>query len=327
MTVPSVNEPALTPLPVRQLSAEDLGVVVEETPAVAEVEDQLAQIEPLSDDDPLLEDAKKLLEEFGGVIFTGPPGTSKSWYAARIGAHLAERDPNRLRFLQFHPSYQYEDFVEGFVPKDDGSGFVLTKKHLLEMCDVATRDYPGLPVVIVIDELSRGEPGRIFGEALTYVEKTKRGLSFRLASGGKCSIPENLIFLATMNPNDRGVDEVDAAFERRFGKIRMDPQVEQVSVFLSQADMPDDLRARVEAFFRSVMKKAETNPFASLGHTYFAGKGSLDDLRSLWEHQLSFHFEKAYRMDPGGLSQVRQDWDKVMQVESIEDAPTDATED
>lgn len=307
---------------VRQLSADDLGLAPEirAVPNAA-----FPDIGSVADDDPLLLEVEDLLQTYGGVIFTGPPGTSKSWYAARIGVHLADRDPDRIRFIQFHPSYQYEDFVEGYAPKEDGSGFTLERKHLLELCEEAETRAPQR-VVLVIDELSRGDPGRIFGEALTYVERSKRGLEFRLASRRSCSIPSNLIFLATMNPQDRGVDDVDAAFERRFGKIRMEPALDQVSRFLTEAGMSDALRARVETFFRFVQSLAARSPFVALGHTYFVGKSDAADLRSLWDHQLSFHFERFFRLDPDRLLEVRREWDKVMQVEEVDEASTDEAE-
>jgi 5-methylcytosine-specific restriction protein B len=315
--------PRLTDFKIRELSAKDLDIEPEHAGEVTDGDnsiDPFAAIEALPDDDPFLFEVQELLGIHGGVIFAGPPGTSKSWYAARIGVQLADRDPDRIRFVQFHPSYQYEDFVEGFVANDDGSGFTLKPKHLLELCQTAIDHYPN-PVVLVIDELSRGEPGRIFGEALTYVEHSKRGLSFHLASGRQCVIPDNLIFLATMNPHDRGVEEVDAAFERRFAKIRMEPKLEQVSIFLSAAGMPSELQQRVENFFRYVDRLARTNPYVALGHTYFAGIGDLNGLRSLWDHQLSFHFEKFFRLDPERLSEIRAEWDKVMDVQSDEQEP------
>ena len=199
----------------------------------------------LSDSDDLLLIVQTLLRDgYAGVIFTGPPGTSKTWYAGQIAAKLTDGDPARVRFVQFHPSYQYEDFVEGFVPDEEGEGFELRPKHLLEMCDQAAQIGED-PCFLVIDELSRSDPARVFGEALTYIESTKRGIAFRLASGTEVAIPANLFILATMNEFDRGVDEVDAAFERRFARIQMDPNPAYLDTILTRSGMPDQLRARV----------------------------------------------------------------------------------
>src|ERR1039458_3083774 len=132
----------LTDQNIRELTASELGVeppVASSAGAAAGAAetDRFEQIEALPDDDPMLQEVLDLLKVYGGIVFTGPPGTSKSWYAARIGVQIADRDPKRIRFVQFHPSYQYEDFIQGFVPRDDASGFKLVDKHLLELCELA----------------------------------------------------------------------------------------------------------------------------------------------------------------------------------------------
>lgn len=304
---------------VRHLTAQAVGL---STPPIVATPPPQSEVELLDDDDPILTTVRDLLTTFGGVIFTGPPGTSKSWYASRVGWALVEGDEDRIRFVQFHPSYQYEDFVEGYVP-EDGS-FSMKEKHLLQMCDVASKTKT--TVVLVIDELSRGDPGRVFGEALTYLELSKRGLPFRLASGKECTIPKELVILATMNPLDRGVDEVDAALERRFAKIRMDPEPATLSQMLSDAGMADELRERLVGFFTGINRKVTTNPFTALGHTYFTGVRDEQGLRRVWEHQLRFHFEKAYRLDPDGLADVFARWDRVMGVPAPDPASAGDTE-
>src|SRR5665811_38514 len=150
--------------PVRELDADTLGIGSSQ--AIQEHGSNRPDDPPLDATDPLLSDVRELLEIYGGVIFTGPPGTSKSWYASKIGWTLADQDEERITFLQFHPSYQYEDFMQGIVPREDGSGFELVDRPFLRMCRVAERN-PGQSYVIVIDELSRADPGRVFGEALT----------------------------------------------------------------------------------------------------------------------------------------------------------------
>jgi 5-methylcytosine-specific restriction protein B len=302
MTTPYIRSKLRSEEKVGFLNADDLGVA----PSLFEAgeEDEVPLQSNIKDDDELLLQVQRLLEDgFGGIIFTGPPGTGKSWYAAEIAAKIAGHS-ERVRFIQFHASYQYEDFVEGYVPKEEG-GFELKDKHLLDMCDKA-RDAEGEPCVLVIDELSRSDPGRVFGEALTYIESTRRGMEFRLASGNTASIPENLIFLTTMNPADRGVDEVDAALERRFAKIAMDPVRGQLERFLTGNGMEEGLRNRVLSFFDYL--QAHDNPYCKVGHAYFRNVKDEDSLRRLWDHQLRFHMEKAFRLDPAGLNAVNGRW-------------------
>jgi 5-methylcytosine-specific restriction protein B len=297
--------------PVRLLDAEDLGVGPSE--AIAEHGSNRPDDPPLEEDDPRLVEVLELLDIYGGIIFSGPPGTSKSWTAAKVGFALAEHDEQRIVFLQFHPSYQYEDFMIGLVPNANGIGFEIAERPFLKMCRKATDD-PAHTYVIVIDELSRCDPGRVFGEALTYLEKSKRGLSFQLPmgdQGGQASVPPNLVLLATMNPLDRGVDDVDAAFERRFAKIAMEPDERILDALLETNGADDALRERILNFFRYANGAARQTPLAAVGHTFFTDVGSEHDLERLWRHQLQFLFRKAYRLNPRGLTDVEKRWDEL----------------
>lgn len=298
---------------VRALSTAELGISIPQ-PEFDELEAKSAESQyeqldvSIEDSDPLLAKVRILLGDgYAGVILTGPPGTGKSWYAAQIAARLANLKSDLVRFIQFHPSYQYEDFVEGFVPVE-GQGFELRGKHLLEMCDKA-RDARGETCVLVIDELSRSDPSRVFGEALTYIEMTKRDQLFRLASGRLTSIPPNLIFVTTMNPWDRGVDEVDAAFERRFAKIAMDPSAAMLETFLINNGMEEGLRDRVVRFFEHLQRIE--NPYCHIGHAYFYSVKDEAGLERLWEFQLRFLFEKAFRLDREGYKTVDAAWRRV----------------
>jgi 5-methylcytosine-specific restriction protein B len=219
---------------------------------------------------------------------------------------LVNSDITRIRFIQFHSSYQYEDFIEGFVPLE-GGGFRLVPKHLMEMCDVAEKAN-GEPCVLIIDELSRSDPARVFGEALTYIERNKRGLLFHLASGKPFSIPPNLIFLATMNPMDKGVDDVDAALERRFAKIAMNPDVNLLRQGLEETELSDDLRERTIKFFNYVQNKKE---MYRIGHAYFYNVRDEAGLRRLWENQLYFYFKKAFGLNEEGFQDIERHWQRI----------------
>lgn len=292
---------------VRQLSADDLGYGVER--ALTDHASNRPDEPLLAADNPLLLQVRRLMTAFGGVIFTGPPGTSKTWYAAKIATVLAGSQ-DRVRFVQFHPSYQYEDFMEGYVPRKDGDGFELKSKHFVQLC-IEARKVPDHLYVLVIDELSRGDPGRVFGEALTYVERSKRGLTFQLASGRECVVPDNLLVLATMNPLDRGVDEVDAAFERRFAKIAMEPDRSILEEMLDANGVVDPIRRRLLAFFSRVNSQARNNPQAAIGHTFFSDVKDAISLRSVWDHQLRFLIEKAHRLDPAGRDEIARNWESI----------------
>ncbi|MFT4086185.1 MAG: AAA family ATPase [Gordonia sp. (in: high G+C Gram-positive bacteria)] len=308
----------------RDLNADDLGIGVA---AVAKVSHGSTAPDAvlLDADDPGVAEIARLRDLFGGVILTGPPGTSKSWLAGEAARLLTEGDDERQGFVQFHASYQFEDFMEGFRPKADGAGFEPREGVFLKLAREAKDDPEGKLRVLVIDELSRADVGRVFGEALTYVEKSKRNMPFALPSGDEISIPENLFIIATMNPLDRGVDDVDAAFERRFGKIEMLPDADVLEQRLVSNGAPDTLVKRLVAWFRAINGRAKKTPAASVGHAYFWSVVDEASLRDVWDYQLRYLVERAFKYDEATYREVVSGWNKIF----ADDAATggDADED
>jgi 5-methylcytosine-specific restriction protein B len=256
--------------------------------------------------------AAQLLDDgYAGIIYAGLPGTGKSRTARRVALWLAGSDPSRYRMIQFHPSYQYEDFMQGFVPQENGEGFRLQSKHFVEMCHLAQQAYPKLHV-LVIDELSRVDPSRVFGEALGFIEQDKKGRVFKLASGQELVVPDNLIILATMNDRDRGVDEVDVAFERRFARVEVAPSSEALESILTENGVEVELRKRLGDFFRYLLRHA--NPEVHLGHGYFARVRDLASLERLWNYQLLHLIQRAFRAVPSEaeLTAIKQQWQRVL---------------
>ncbi len=157
------------------------------------------------------------LHEKRQVIFYGPPGTGKTYVARRIAQHCRDEGGD-FAIVQFHPSYSYEDFVEGFRPSllDGQPGFELVSGPLLRLAAQAAAN-PHAPHVLVIDELNRGNVAKVFGELYFLLEYRNEDMQLQYSGQGhRFRLPENLWFICTMNTADRSIALMDAALRRRF---------------------------------------------------------------------------------------------------------------
>lgn len=235
-------------------------------------------------EDPVLRQVQEILSiGTSGIILTGAPGTGKTYYAQRIAETLV-KDPQQDIFrVQFHPSFGYEDFVEGYRPDDKKtSGFGIVPKVFIAACTRAKAlgdEY----VVFIVDEINRGDPARIFGELLTYLERSYRGRSVTLPfSGDPLEIPKNLLLVGTMNPYDRSVSHVDAAFVRRFDHIPIDPSREILEDMLEENGLS---AAQVEILGNWFDECQKMLPIG-LGHAVFADVKNLDTLKTIWRYRI-----------------------------------------
>lgn len=170
-----------------------------------------------------LQEQADLLRERQQLVLYGPPGTGKTYLARALAAHLV-RDPGAVKLVQFHPSYTYEDFFEGFrpSPRVDGQlAFTLHPGPFRRLVEAA-RAHPSDPYVLIIDEINRANLAAVFGELYFLLEYRDQQIEL-LYSDADFTLPPNVFMIGTMNTADRSIALLDTAMRRRFAFVELHP--------------------------------------------------------------------------------------------------------
>jgi hypothetical protein len=273
--------------------------------------DLLGLADELLIDASYLQKLVQLLDDKRQIVLYGPPGTGKTFVAHRLAQALAQSIRN-VTIVQFHPSYTYEDFFEGFRPTlaDGNAGFQLHAGPLKRLAQQAAAK-PNETFVLVIDEINRGNLAKIFGELYFLLEYRDHAIDLQY-SQEKFSLPENLRIIGTMNTADRSIALIDSALRRRFYFLEFFPDRPPVQGLLRRwlsrhqadmswiADMIDTANAGLD------------ERHLTIGPSYFMKKGLTEDwARLIWMHAIIPYLEEHFfgqpeRIDDFTFDKIRQ---------------------
>ena len=217
------------------------------------------------------------------IILQGAPGVGKTFTAKRLAySIIGAKNPDRVQMIQFHQSYSYEDFIEGYRPTENG--FTIKKGSFYKFCKLAEDDDEN-DYFFIIDEINRGNMSKIFGELLMLIENDYRGEKhkIRLAYNDEYfSVPENLYIIGMMNTADRSLAMIDYALRRRFSFFDMTPGFDSVGFKKYQENLDCEVFNKVidavKALNIEIAKDDSLGKGFCIGHSYFCNRESIDNM-------------------------------------------------
>ncbi len=279
------------------------------------------------------------LESKGQIVFYGPPGTGKTYHALRyakvwLGQQNNEPTTEHLQKVTFHPSFTYEDFIEGLSVSADASDensehnlrYEIRPGIFKDICESAREEYENSTskkdankYVLVIDEMNRANISQVFGELVTLLEKDKRGEKITLAHSKhkEFSVPPNLYLIGTMNTSDQSIALIDSAIRRRFRFVRFGPDYEYLREVYSvsgQDEQPTSLERRLQLNSIDALKvindrildATDLGQGKQIGHSYLLSDSEpqeygLESLHDTWKYEIlplieEYYFGDFYRI-------------------------------
>lgn len=250
---------------------------------------------------------RDLIDAKRQVVFYGPPGTGKTYVARELAWTLAG-DRSRVELVQFHPSYAYEDFVEGYRPAlvNGQPGFELRPGPFRRLAGKAIAD-PAHLHFLIIDEMNRGNVAKVLGELYFLLEYRDEEIALQYSPGG-FRLPRNIRIIATMNTADRSIALLDAALRRRFAFIPFFPDTPPIKGLLRRwlaANRPAMVWV-ADVVDRANERLADRN--GAIGPSFFL-RSDLDEhrLALVWRHEITPYLEDHFFDEPDRMAEFALD--------------------
>ena len=267
------------------------------------------------------------------VIMYGPPGTGKTYSVVNSLDFVCQGDSARYELLQFHPSFTYEDFIEGIKPKgvskDGNIRFELVNGVFKKFC-IKAKHTPDKPFYFVVDEINRANLSSVFGETLSLLEKDYRhhgkntknlirtqystliedlikedkkyeALAYIIDKGEvKFGVPTNVFSIGMMNDVDKSIDAFDLALRRRFKWIRKDCDyevIEEETRFKRKEDFSNigQYLKACEKLNNYISAELGLGKSYEFGHSFFMKMSDIAKRKEITQHNLETLFNLYLR--------------------------------
>jgi 5-methylcytosine-specific restriction protein B len=237
---------------------------------------------------------EKTIKRKKQIIFAGSPGTGKTFIAQKFAKYLTSAQDGYFDLVQFHPSYTYEDFMQGLKPeiKDGNLTYNYAEGRFIRFCEKAQTEYQDIPCVFIIDEINRANISQVFGELMYLLEYRNEKLT--LSSGKTLTIPDNVLIIGTMNTADRSIALIDHALRRRFAFIKITPNYQSLRNKFQDSDFPiEKLITVLEGLNQKICEVMGSNDY-ELGTSFFMTDNLSEEIENIWQTEVEPYLEEYF---------------------------------